>query len=70
MLCRTLIVAMLLLIYKQANTIGYKTAKQRFVMKVINLAIAMVKCIATVTWIISLKHEIIKEFKISFDHSC
>lgn len=42
MLYMTLIVAMLLLIYKQANAIGYKTAKRRFAMEIRNLAIAMV----------------------------
>lgn len=42
MLYMTLIVAMLLLIYKHANAIGYKTAKRRFTMEVRNLAIAMV----------------------------
>jgi len=38
----TLIVAMLLLIYKRVNNIGYKTAKRRFTMEVRNLAIAMI----------------------------
>jgi hypothetical protein len=42
MLYMTLIVAMLLLIYKQANAIGYKTAKRRFAMEIRNLAIAIV----------------------------
>lgn len=42
MLYMTLILAMLLLIYKKANAIGYKTAKRRFAMEVRNLAIAMV----------------------------
>jgi hypothetical protein len=42
----TLIVAMLILIYKTANKIGYKTAKRRFKIEIRNLAIAMiiVKC--------------------------
>lgn len=46
MLYMTLIVAMLILIYKHANNIGYKTAKRRFKMELRNLAIAMiiVKC--------------------------
>lgn len=46
MLYMTLIVAMLLLIYKKANNIGYKTAKRRFAMEIRDLAIAMiiVKC--------------------------
>ena len=46
MLYMTLIVAMLVLIYKKANKIGYKTAKRRFKMELRNLAIAMViiKC--------------------------
>lgn len=46
MLYMTLIVAMLILIYKKANQIGYKTAKRRFKMELRNLAIAMivVKC--------------------------
>lgn len=38
----TLIVAMLILIYKKANKIGYKTAKRRFKMEFRNLAIAMI----------------------------
>ena len=38
----TLIVAMLVLIYKKANDIGYKTAKRRFKMEIRNLAIAMI----------------------------
>lgn len=42
MLYMTLIVAMLILIYKNANKIGYKTAKRRFKMEVRNLAIAMI----------------------------
>jgi len=42
MLYMTLIVAMLLLIYKQANAIGYKTAKRRFAMEIRNLAIAII----------------------------
>lgn len=42
MLYMTLIVAMLILIYKKANNIGYKTAKRRFKIEVRNLAIAMI----------------------------
>ena len=42
MLYMTLIVAMLILIYKKANQIGYKTAKRRFKMELRNLAIAMI----------------------------
>lgn len=42
MLYMTLIVAMLLLIYKQANKTGYKTAKRRFTMEMRNLIIAMI----------------------------
>ncbi len=42
MLYMTLIVAMLLLIYKQANNIGYKTAKRRFTMEVRSMAIEMI----------------------------
>ena len=38
----TLIVAMLVLIYKKANRIGYKTAKRRMAMEVRNLAIALI----------------------------
>lgn len=38
----TLITAMLILIYKHINVIGYKTAKRRFAMEVRNLAIAIV----------------------------
>lgn len=42
MIYMTLIVAMLILIYKKANNIGYKTAKRRFKMEVRNLLIAMI----------------------------
>jgi len=42
MLYMTLIVAMLVLIYKRANTISYKTAKRRFKMEVRDLVIAMI----------------------------
>ncbi len=38
----TLMVAMLVLIYKKANNIGYKTAKRRFSMEIRNLAIALI----------------------------
>ncbi len=38
----TLIVAMLILIYKHANNIGYKTAKRRFTMEMRNLIISMI----------------------------
>lgn len=38
----TLIVAMMLLIYKKANNIGYKTAKRRFAMEIRDLAIALI----------------------------
>jgi len=41
MLYMTLIVAMLLLIYKKANTIGYTTAKRRFKMEIRDLSIAI-----------------------------
>ena len=41
MLYMTLIVAVLLLIYKHANAIGYKTAKRKFAMEIRNLAIAI-----------------------------
>lgn len=46
MLYMTLIVAMLILIYKHANNIGYKTAKRRFKMDIRNLVIAIIvtKC--------------------------
>ena len=37
----TLIVAMLILIYKHINNIGYTTAKRRFGMEVRDLAIAL-----------------------------
>ena len=37
-----LIVAMLILIYKHANAIGYKTAKRRFTIEMRNLIIAMI----------------------------
>jgi IS4 transposase len=42
MMYMTLIVAMLVLIYKKANNVGYKTAKRRFSMEVRNLAIALI----------------------------
>ena len=42
MLYMTLIAAMLVLIYKHANNIGYKTAKRRFAMEIRDLAIAMI----------------------------
>ena len=38
----TLIVAMLILIYKHANNIGYKTAKRRFTIEIRNLIISMI----------------------------
>lgn len=38
----TLIVAMMILIYKKANNIGYKTAKRRFTMEIRDLTIAMI----------------------------
>jgi hypothetical protein len=38
----TLTVAMMVLMYKKANNIGYKTAKRRFAMEVRDLAIAMI----------------------------
>lgn len=41
MIYMTLIVAMLILIYKKANTIGYKTAKRRFIMEIRELTIAI-----------------------------
>lgn len=42
MLYMTLIVAMLVLIYKHANNVSYKTAKRRFTMEIRDLAIAMI----------------------------
>lgn len=42
MIYMTLIVAMLVLIYKKANNIGYKTAKRRFKMEVRNLIMAII----------------------------
>lgn len=42
MLYMALIVAMLVLIYKKANNIGYKTAKRRWTMELRDLAIAMI----------------------------
>lgn len=42
MLYMTLITAMLVLIYKRANNIGYKTAKRQFSMELRDLAIAMI----------------------------
>jgi IS4 transposase len=38
----TLIAAMMVLIYKKANNIGYKTAKRRFTMEIRDLTIAMI----------------------------
>ena len=38
----TLITAMLVLIYKRANNVGYKAAKRRFAMEIRDLAIAMI----------------------------
>jgi hypothetical protein len=38
----TLIVAMMVLIYKKANNIGYKTAKRRFAMEVRDLTITLI----------------------------
>lgn len=38
----TLIVAMLVLIYKRVNSIGYKTAKRKFAMEIRDLAIAII----------------------------
>lgn len=42
MIYMTLIAAMLLLIYKHANNLGYKTAKRRFNMKLKNLVMALI----------------------------
>ena len=42
MMYMTLIVAMLILMYKKVNNIGYKTAKRRMAMEVRNLAIALI----------------------------
>jgi hypothetical protein len=42
MLYMTLIVAMLILIYKKANNVGYKTAKRRFSMEIRDLAISLI----------------------------
>ncbi|WP_418698793.1 IS4 family transposase [Bacteroides sp.] len=42
MIYMSLIVAMLILIYKHANNLGYKTAKRRFTMEVRNLIISMI----------------------------
>ena len=42
MLYMTLIVAMMILIYKKLNKLGYKTAKRRFAMEVRNMAIACI----------------------------
>jgi hypothetical protein len=42
MLYMTLIVAMLVLIYKHANNLSYKTAKRRFTMEIRDLAIALI----------------------------
>ncbi len=42
MLYMSLIVSMLVLIYKRANNIGYKTAKRRMAMEIRDLAIAMI----------------------------
>lgn len=42
MIYMSLIVAMLVLVYKHANKLGYKTAKRRFSMEMRNLVIAMI----------------------------
>jgi hypothetical protein len=42
MIYMTMIVAMLILIYKKENKIGYKTAKRRFSMEIRNIAISMI----------------------------
>jgi hypothetical protein len=42
MIYMTMIVAMLILIYKKENNVGYKTAKRRFSMEIRNLAISMI----------------------------
>lgn len=42
MIYMTLIVAILILMYKKANKLGYKTAKRRFKMEVRNLTIALI----------------------------
>jgi hypothetical protein len=42
MLCMTLIIVMLVLVYKKANNIGYKTAKRRFSMEIRYLAAVMI----------------------------
>jgi len=41
MIYMTLIVAMLVLIYKKANSLGYKTAKRRFVLELRELITAI-----------------------------
>jgi hypothetical protein len=41
MIYMTLIVAMLILIYKKANNLGYKTAKRRFVLEIRELITAI-----------------------------
>jgi hypothetical protein len=42
MLYMTLMAAMLVLIYKKANKLTYKTAKRRFSMEIRDLAIALI----------------------------
>ncbi|GHV14922.1 hypothetical protein FACS1894169_04840 [Bacteroidia bacterium] len=42
MIYMSLIVAMLILIYKHANNLGYKTAKRRFSLEMRNLIISMI----------------------------
>ena len=42
MIYMTLIVAMLVLLYKKANNVGYKTAKRRMAIEIRNLAIALI----------------------------
>ena len=42
MIYMTMIVAMLILIYKKENNVGYKTAKRRFSMEIRNLAISII----------------------------
>lgn len=72
MIYMSLIVAMLILIYKHANNIGYKTAKRRFTIEMRNLIISMIVIEFTVDpeiLLFSSKPRKQKVIGISSDHS-
>jgi len=67
MIYMTLIVAMLVLIYKKANNLGYKTAKRRFVMELRELITVIMIILSEEILTKSLKRKVVG---ISSDHSC